>query len=93
MNGPPYAITAVSVAHHGVLDLTFADGLTGEVEVIQYMQGPVFTEARTQEGFAAVEVDPESGTVVWPGGADFAPDSLYVRIRTGAWPEMNSPVA
>ncbi len=86
-------ITAVSVPRHGVLDLTFADGLTGEVEVIQRMCGPVFTEARTPEGFAAVEVDPEIGTVVWPGGADLAPDTLYERVRTGAWPPMNSPVA
>lgn len=86
-------ITAVSVPRYGVLEITFADGTHGEVEVIQYMQGPVFTEARTREGFAAVEVDPEIGTVVWPGGADFAPDSLYERIRTGAWPTMNSPVA
>jgi hypothetical protein len=92
MNGPPYAITAVSVAHHGVLDLTFADGLTGEVEVIQRMWGPVFTEARTSEGFAAVKVDPEIGTVVWPGGADLAPDTLYLRVKTGIWPELDAPV-
>ena len=43
-------------------------------------------KARTPEGFAQVTVDPETGTVVWPGGADLAPDTLYVRARTGAWP-------
>lgn len=74
-----------SVPRHGVLDLTFADGLTGEVEVIQRMWGPVFTEARTREGFAVVKVDPEIGTVVWPGGADLAPDTRYERVRTGVW--------
>lgn len=26
-------------------------------------------------------------TVVWPGGADLAPDTLYERVRTGAWPD------
>jgi len=25
-------------------------------------------------------------TVAWPGGADLAPDTLYVRVQTGAWP-------
>jgi hypothetical protein len=46
----------------------------------------VFAQARTPEGFAAVEVDAETGTVVWPGGSDLAPDTLYERVRTGLWP-------
>jgi hypothetical protein len=41
MNLPPFAITAVSVVRHGVLQLTFADGLTGEVAVLARMHGPV----------------------------------------------------
>jgi Protein of unknown function (DUF2442) len=43
--------------------------------------------AVTPEGFAEVAVDPESGTVFWPGGANLAPDTLYERVRTGLWPE------
>jgi hypothetical protein len=79
-------ITAVSVLRHGVLRLTFADGLGGDVDVIGRMRGPVFDQARTPDGFAKAAVDLESGTVVWPGGADLAPDTLYERVRTGAWP-------
>ncbi len=86
-------ITAVSVPRHGVLHLTFADGLTGEVAVIQRMWGPVFKEARTVEGFASVWIDPESGTVTWPGEADLAPDTLYIRVKTGVWPELDAPVS
>jgi hypothetical protein len=82
-------ITAAAVVRHGVLHLTFADGLTGEVEVLGRMRGPVFDDARTPEGFAKVAVDHETGTVVWPGGADLAPDTLYERVRTGAWPEQD----
>jgi Protein of unknown function (DUF2442) len=93
MNSAPYRITAVSVPRHGVLELTFADGLTGEVEVIDRMWGPVFVEARTPEGFAAVRVDPECGTVVWPNEVDLAPDTLYLRVKTGTWPELDAPVA
>ena len=74
---------------HGVLAVTFADGLRGEVEVLERMRGPVFETARTSEGFARVEVDSETGTVTWPGGADLAPDTLYERVRTGAWPDQN----
>jgi hypothetical protein len=80
-------ITSVVVVRHGVLGLTFADGLRGEVDVLDRMWGPVFEEARTEEGFAQVVVDDEAGTVVWPGGADLAPDTLYVRVSSGAWPE------
>jgi Protein of unknown function (DUF2442) len=79
-------ITEAAVVRHGVLRLTFADGLRGEVEVLERMRGPVFEEARTREGFARVSVDSETGTVTWPGGADLAPDTLYERIRTGVWP-------
>lgn len=50
------------------------------------MQGPVFEAARTPAGFSKVKVDSETGTVVWPGGADLAPDTLYERVRTGMWP-------
>ena len=42
---------------------------------------------RFADCFAEVTVDPETGTVVWPGGADLAPDTLYERVRTEAWPD------
>jgi hypothetical protein len=82
-------ITAVAVVRHGVLRLTFADGLAGEVEVLERMRGPVFDQARTPAGFVKATVDVETGTVVWPGGADLAPDTLYERLRTGAWPDQD----
>jgi hypothetical protein len=53
------------------------------------MRAPVFDQARTAGVFAEVTVDPETGTVVWAGGADLAPDTLYERVRTGAWPDEN----
>jgi hypothetical protein len=74
---------------HGVLRLAFADGLTGEIDVLDRMRGQVFDAARTPAGFAKVIVDEQSGTIVWPGGADLAPDTLYERIRTGAWPDRD----
>lgn len=83
-------IADVAVVRHGVLRLTFADGTTGEVAVLERMRGPVFDEARTPEGFGRVSVDAETGTVVWPGGADLAPDTLYERVRTGVWPDQDA---
>jgi hypothetical protein len=79
-------ITEVTVVRHGVLRLTFEDGLSGEVDVLDRPWGPVFERARTPEGFAEARFDPEIRTVAWPNGADLAPDTLYERLRTGVWP-------
>jgi hypothetical protein len=87
MTGLTPDITAAVAVRHGVLALTFADGVQGEVDVLDRMHGPVFEDARTPDGFSKAAVDPETGTVVWPGGADLAPDTLYERLRTGAWPQ------
>jgi hypothetical protein len=83
----PYMITDASVVRYGVVKLRFADGLSGEVEIIQRMWGPAFERARTEEGFVQMYLDVESGTIAWPGDVDLAPDTLYERVRTGSWPE------
>lgn len=93
MTGLTPDITEAAVVRHGVLKLTFADGLSDEVEVLNRMRGPVFADARSPEGFAKATVDPETGTVVWPGGADLAPDTLYERVRSGAWPPNPVPAS
>jgi Protein of unknown function (DUF2442) len=92
MNGLTPDITEAAVVRHGVLKLTFSDGLVGEVDVLDRMWGPVFETARTREGFAEAYVDLETRTVAWPGGADLAPDTLYERVRTGVWPEPISTI-
>jgi hypothetical protein len=83
----PYLITEASIVRHGVVKLTFADGLRGEVEILQRMWGPVFERARTEQGFAEMYLDAEGHTIAWPGEVDLAPDTLYERVRTGDWPE------
>ncbi len=88
MIGLTPTLKTVAVRAHGVLALSFADGVCGDVEVLERMRGPVFAEARSMDGFAAAEFDRESGTVAWPGGADLAPDTLYERVKTGRWPEQ-----
>ena len=60
MTGLGPDISAVSIVRHGVLKLIFADGLTGEVDVLVSMHGPVFEHAVTSTGFAAGTVDTES---------------------------------
>jgi hypothetical protein len=31
--------------------------------------------------FARVHVDPDGGTIAWPGGLDLAPEPLYIEAR------------
>lgn len=90
MTGITPDITHVAVVRHGVLHLRFADGREGDVAVLDRMRGPVFEAARSPDGFAEVTVDAETGTVIWPGGADLAPDTLYERVRTGVWPDSQA---
>lgn len=58
--------------------LGFADGSTGEVDLAPYLRGPVFEPlVKDRALFAAVRVDPQCETIVWPNGADMDPDVLY----------------
>jgi hypothetical protein len=68
MTGLTPDITAATIVSHGVLGLTFADGLTAEIDVLDRMRGPIFADARTTAGFAKVAVDAETGP--WSGPAE-----------------------
>ncbi len=85
-----YEIVGVKVVSYGVLALRFADGLEGEVDLHGHLWGPVFENVRTPDGFDEVYID--CGTVTWPGPVDLAPDTLYIRVKTGEWPAgLNRP--
>mgnify|MGYP001019810751 CR=1 FL=1 len=76
----PYEITAVEYLGGHRLRLTFADGLVGDVDLADRFtapNGPVFGPLEDPTYFAQVVVDAELGTVVWPNGADLAPDALH----------------
>ena len=59
------------------LHLVFNDGTRKRVNVLPLLEGPIFEPLRDPAYFARVTLDPVSGTVVWPNGADFAPEALY----------------
>jgi Protein of unknown function (DUF2442) len=79
---PTYEITDVDVVGPYQLRLRFADGLTGTVDVSFVREyGGVFQALRDPDCFKLVKVDHELGTVVWPSGADLAPDVLYKKVK------------
>ncbi len=60
------------------LALTFEGGERRVVDVgtLARPEG-VFARLHDPSFFRAVRVNPESGTLEWPGGADLCPDVLY----------------
>ena len=59
------------------LRLRFDDGVEKTVDVRPLLHGPVFEPLLDPAYFARVSVDHVCGTVVWPNGADFAPEALH----------------
>ncbi|MBA2297921.1 MAG: DUF2442 domain-containing protein [Actinobacteria bacterium] len=71
-------VTRVEVLHDRVVRLRFADGGQRSIDLQPYLHGPVFAEIRSDPAvFASVKVDADAGTIVWPNGADLAPDVLH----------------
>lgn len=59
------------------LELIFNDGIQRSVDVRPLLEGPVFEPLGEPGYFATMILDPSCGTVVWPNGADLAPEALH----------------
>ena len=71
------------------LKLRFEDGTTGVVDVSRWVSFTgVFAPLRDPAQFAAVQVNPELGTVCWPCGADLDPDVLYALVTEAPIPSL-----
>ena len=58
--------------------IRFEDGVSGEIDLAGRIEFTgVFASLLDDREFAKVRVDPNLGTIVWPNGADLAPETLY----------------
>ena len=64
--------------------LRFRDDRSGEVDLADALNGEVFEPLHDVEFFRQFIVHPEFQTLVWPNGADMAPEFLYERVRVAA---------
>jgi hypothetical protein len=69
-------VRSVEVVDGHRLRLTFDDGAAGEVDASSWGFNRIFAPLADPEFFAKVELDEATGTIVWPNGADVAPDTL-----------------
>lgn len=62
------------------LRLTFSDGAVGELDFGPELWGEMFAPLRDEGLFRQVRVDEGLGTITWPNGADFDPESLRAAV-------------
>lgn len=59
------------------LKLTFSNHNICEVDLADELYGEIFEPLNDVEYFKQVFLNPETSTIEWPNGADFAPEFLY----------------
>ena len=62
--------------------LRFDDGVEGEIELEGELGGKIFEPLQDKAFFAQLSLHPELRTVVWPNGADLAPEFLHDRLTS-----------
>lgn len=60
--------------------LVFNDGTEAVVGFSDWLDGPVFQPVRDLDFFKRFFI--ESGAIVWPNGADIAPEALHERAKS-----------
>ena len=59
------------------IEVSFNDGRQGVADLTPALTGPLFEPLKNKEKFADMRVDKELDTIVWPNGADLAPEYIY----------------
>jgi hypothetical protein len=76
-----YDVVAVEARPGFKVWVRFENGVEGEADLSDLAGRGVFERWTANPAeFAEASVDPESGTVTWPGGLDVAPDRLYSEV-------------
>lgn len=80
MNTLP-AVTHAEYRGRYLIRLRFNDGSEKTVDFRPWLEGPIFEPLKELSYFQRFFVD--SGTVVWPNGADIAPETLHAAKESG----------
>lgn len=66
--------------------LRFRDGTRGEMDLGSALQGPIMEPLKDVAFFQQFRIHPEFHTLVWPNGADFAPEFLHESVHDARFP-------
>jgi len=77
MEHPIHRVTSVEPLGGYRLRVGFEDKSVREIDLGKVLEGEIYGPLRDPAMFAAVTVDPEVRTLVWPNGADFDPAVLH----------------
>ena len=67
-----------------IIWVRFNDGIEGEVDLENELEGEVFGPLRNKKIFKSLKVDPVMETIVCANGADLAPEYLYENVKIHA---------
>jgi Protein of unknown function (DUF2442) len=67
--------------HDFVIWVKFNDGLAGEVDLKNELEGEIFGPLKDVNLFKSFKVDPVIATIVWENGADLAPEFLHDNLK------------
>ena len=87
MSHAVHSVTAFEKLAPFTLRVRFEDGTSQVVDFRPVLAGRIFGPLSDPAVFNQVRLDEESGTLVWPNGADFDPATLY------DWPEEGPRLA
>ena len=67
-----------------MLCLRFSEGVEGELDQRAELDVPILEPLKNIDFFRQFRIDPDLHTLVWPNGADFAPEFLHANIGVTA---------
>ncbi len=77
-------IVSLEPAGTYAIKVRFDDGVEGEIDLAQELDGEMFEPLRDPQLFAQFRLDPDTRTIVWPDGADLAPEFVRQIVRAVA---------
>ncbi len=77
MSHPIYKVRSFEIVSAYTINVRFDDHTEQLIDFRPILAGELYSPLRNLELFDQVRIDRETGTLVWPNGADFDPATLH----------------